>query len=189
MFISATILAAVAFAGVQEAQTSCPIMGEPASAKVAKVLYNGIEVGFCCGGCDGTFKNDPVKALKKSAENKLTVGVFLFDPISKNRIEPKKAAAHTDYAGIRFYFESAANKAAFEKDPKANWSLTTKESTTCPVMGGEIKSVAKASEYVDYKGTRYYTCCPGCVARFKADPEAYAAKAKVVEAKAVTIAK
>ena len=43
------------------------------------------------------------------------------------------------------------------------------EGNLCPVMGRPIN---KKYSYV-YKGTRYFFCCPACVASFKADPEKY----------------
>jgi YHS domain-containing protein len=46
------------------------------------------------------------------------------------------------------------------------------EQTTCPVMGGAINK----DIFTEYKGTKVYFCCPGCVDRFKADPEKYLAK-------------
>jgi YHS domain-containing protein len=177
----------VALMGQDVPPTACPIMGEPATAKVSRVVYNGVEVGFCCAGCDVTFKKDPAKALKKASGNKLTVGTFLFDPISKNRIEPKKGMSYSDYAGVRFYFESGANKAAFDKDPKSHWTWTERESVNCPVMSGNAVTAVKAAGYLDHKGVRYYICCEGCAKPLKADPAKFAAAAKVAVPKAVSV--
>jgi len=42
---------------------------------------------------------------------------------------------------------------------------------TCPVVGGKTDPAKKASaEFSDYKGTRYYFCCPGCKPKLDADP-------------------
>jgi YHS domain-containing protein len=50
-----------------------------------------------------------------------------------------------------------------------------KEVFTCPVVGGKTDPAKKASaEYSDYKGTRYYFCCPGCKPKFDAAPAKYA---------------
>jgi len=49
-----------------------------------------------------------------------------------------------------------------------------KAQTTCPVMGGTIDK----AQYADVDGVRVYVCCPGCVAKVKADPEKYIAKLK-----------
>ena len=47
-----------------------------------------------------------------------------------------------------------------------------KVQTTCPVMGGKINK----KFYADVKGKRVYVCCPGCVAKVKADPDKYIKK-------------
>ncbi len=39
----------------------------------------------------------------------------------------------------------------------------------CPVMGGEINKEV----FVDHKGNRVYFCCPGCIDKFKNDPDKY----------------
>lgn len=50
-----------------------------------------------------------------------------------------------------------------------------KEVFTCPVVGGKTDPAKKASaEYSDYKGMRYYFCCPGCKPKFDAAPAKYA---------------
>ena len=62
-----------------------------------------------------------------------------------------------------------------------------KAQTTCPVMGGKIDK----AQYADVDGVRVYVCCPGCVAKVKADPEKYIAKLKAegVELEKVPVAK
>lgn len=49
-----------------------------------------------------------------------------------------------------------------------------KPQTKCPVMGGTIDKAK--SLRMDYQGQRIYFCCPGCPAKFKADPEKYFAQ-------------
>jgi len=44
--------------------------------------------------------------------------------------------------------------------------------TTCPVMGGKIDE----NVYTEYDGQKVYFCCPGCIEKFKAEPEKYLAK-------------
>ena len=50
----------------------------------------------------------------------------------------------------------------------------------CAVMATDEIKVADATKsklFADYKGKRYYFCCPNCVGSFKKDPAKYAAKA------------
>jgi len=46
------------------------------------------------------------------------------------------------------------------------------EKVICPVMKNEVKDIEKAPKF-EYEGKTYYFCCPGCVDKFKADPEKY----------------
>lgn len=41
----------------------------------------------------------------------------------------------------------------------------------CPIMKDEIADVTKASGHYDYKGKRYYMCCPPCLERVEKDPK------------------
>jgi hypothetical protein len=45
---------------------------------------------------------------------------------------------------------------------------------TCPIMGGEVNK----DVYYDYQGCRIYACCPACLEKIKADPQAAVAKIK-----------
>jgi len=41
--------------------------------------------------------------------------------------------------------------------------------TTCPIMGKPINKTVST----DYQGKKVYFCCPGCIDKFKAEPEKY----------------
>ena len=44
---------------------------------------------------------------------------------------------------------------------------------TCPIMkGGAIDKKV----FTEYNGKKVYFCCPGCIDRFKAEPEKYIAQ-------------
>lgn len=49
------------------------------------------------------------------------------------------------------------------------------EETVCPIMGAPIdKKEAEEKGLVrDYKGKKYYFCCPGCPEQFDENPEKY----------------
>ncbi len=53
------------------AQKTCPVMGGQINMKVY-ADHNGKRVYFCCPGCNGTFKKDPEKFLKKLAAEGVT---------------------------------------------------------------------------------------------------------------------
>lgn len=158
----------IMLAPVQDAKpTMCPIMGGPAAKGGPVVEYAGSRYEFCCPGCDATFQKDPAGALKAEKIKGKTVGVFLFDPVSHHRIDAKKAKGSTEFNGQRYYFETAANKATFDKDMKKFAAVPAKEALVCPVSHETIASYDKAGLYADYNGVRYYICCADCEGTFK----------------------
>lgn len=49
---------------------------------------------------------------------------------------------------------------------------TIGDTSTCPVSG-ETFVVTAESPHVEHEGRTYYFCCPGCDARFQANPEQF----------------
>lgn len=43
----------------------------------------------------------------------------------------------------------------------------------------DVKAATAKKMYADYKGNRYFFCCPGCPAEFKKDPEKFAKNAHI----------
>jgi YHS domain-containing protein len=158
---------------------ACPIMGGPGNTKGAYSDYNGVRVYYCCAGCDTKFEADPKKVSVDAAKKGMVWGASLFDPVSGNRLQPDKAIKETaEFNGVRFYFESAEDKAKFDADPKKYGTLPEKESLFCPVEKEAIANYGKAFRYVDYSGVRYYFCCGGCPEKFAANPTAFVDNAK-----------
>ena len=116
--------------------------------------------------------------LGLAAKKGVTSGVFLFDPISHNRLAVSEAATTADFEGVRYPFASEAEKATFLKEPKKYTAVPKKEALFCPVAGEEVESYAKAAGYYDVDGVRYFTCCAGCNGKMMKEPEKYVAKAK-----------
>lgn len=168
-----TLIAFTAMALGQTPALKCPVMGSAVAPTSPVVEYNGSRFQFCCGGCDSNFAKDPEAFLKTQRSAKNTVGVFLFDPVSRARIEPDKAAATTDFDSIRYSFQSEANKMAFLANPKKFASTPPKEALYCPVGKEVVPTYSKASDYVDYDGVRWYMCCDGCGGPFERDPKKY----------------
>lgn len=42
----------------------------------------------------------------------------------------------------------------------------------CPVTNEKF-NITKDSTYMEYKGKKYFFCCPGCKHKFESDPEKY----------------
>lgn len=84
-----------------------------------------------------------------------------------------------DYEGKRVYFCCPGCPGKFNQDPEKYLEKLeaqgqtpeelTVPQTACPLLGGKIFKKL----FADYEGKRVYFCCPGCVGKFKADPEKY----------------
>ncbi|UZP66198.1 YHS domain-containing protein [Desulfovibrio mangrovi] len=55
-----------------EPQTKCPVMGYGINKKLY-ADHNGKRVYFCCPSCEGEFKKDPEKYIKKLEEQGVEV--------------------------------------------------------------------------------------------------------------------
>lgn len=156
-------------------QLVCPVMGEAANMSGPRIEYNGALFAFCCAGCDAAFSGDPAKILASPKLKGKNAGIYLFDPVSRKRLEAKEAKAFATYAGIVFPFESEANKATFDKNPKNFGTLPKKEVLVCPVSGETIESHHSAAAFQDVEGVRYYICCAGCLPAMEKDAKKHAA--------------
>src|SRR6266545_7712952 len=84
---------------------TCPVRGAAIDSITKETEfsdYKGVRYYFCCEGCKPQFDKDQAKYLKASKGK--TVGASLFDPITTKRIDPDKAASHSDYNGVRYFF-------------------------------------------------------------------------------------
>jgi len=68
--------------------------------------------------------------------------------------------------------------------PKSSQNKVYKEDlgkkTVCPITGEEF-TVTKDSKFSEYKGKRYYFCCPKCKPTFDKDPASYITKVVPVD--------
>ena len=65
--------------------------------------------------------------------------------------------------------------------PKKAPAKSAPAKTNCAVMPKDVINIADAEKmghFSDYKGKRYYFCCPGCKPQFDKDPAKYAKTAK-----------
>lgn len=172
-----TTLIAFALLAGGDSSFICPVMGNKADdGKV--IYYAGFKSKICCGGCDSAFTKSPVKYLTEGA-SKGVVAEFMFDPISHGAPKASADIQTSTYKGVRYLFESAANKAAFDKTPaKFAVAFPSKEVLVCPIAGEEIASPKAAAGFADVKGVRYYVCCPGCLGKLMKDPAGSVAKLK-----------
>lgn len=162
----------------------CPVNGEhEADMKRAFRDYNGVRYWTCCGDCEPAFDKEPAKYAAERAKGK-AAGVFLFDPVTGNRLVHDKAIKEfSDYNGVRFLFAKPENKTKFDADPKKFGTLPEKEALYCSPGKEAVESYAASSGFVDHKGIRYYMCCAGCEKPWANEPDKHAANsAKYVKA-------
>lgn len=168
-----TTIALSAVLLMQAQEMKCPVMGGPVAKESKIVEYAGASFSFCCPGCESNFAKTPAKFLETQAKAGNTVGTFLFDPVSRKRLEVGKAAATSDYKGIRYPFSTPENKSEFAANPQRFAALPAKEALYCPVGKEAVPSFSKSSDYVDHKGVRWFMCCDGCGGPFEKDPSKF----------------
>lgn len=170
------ILSATAVRAEGSGSYTCPVLHNFIEKVTKDTLfsdYMGVRYYYCCEACKPQFDKDQTKFLKDPKNRGKVNGVSLFDAVTSTRIEPEKAAAHSDYSGVRYFFAKVDDKSAFDKEPKKYTVAPKKEVLFCPVSNEIVASYEKASDYSDYKGTRYYFCCAGCKPAFDKDAEKY----------------
>lgn len=150
----------------------CPVQGEGVDTKGVSYEYAGAKFWMCCGGCPQAFSKTPEKFVAKMATDHKVAGLSIFDPVSHLKVDAKKAIKETsDYKGIRYQFNTADDKKAFDMEPAKYTAIPEKESLTCPGSKEKMASPSGAFAYEDYKGVRYYFCCGDCFKEFKTDAE------------------
>lgn len=152
----------------------CPVLGEAIPAGAPTVEYKGILLTFCCPGCDAKFLATPDKYLSQEVPEGKSIGEFLFDPVSHQRLIATDAKAESVYRGIVYRFSSEANQAEFAANPELYALSPDRESLFCPVMKKASATISASAGYADFEGVRYYFCCPGCDATFAQNPGKYA---------------
>jgi YHS domain-containing protein len=170
----------------------CPVMGSGVNASSPAIDYNGVRYFICCAGCDGPFIQNPKQYIGSEKNKGKVLGISLYDPVSKSRLDYTKAdAGFSDYNGVRYYFARAENKRTFDANPKQFGTAPAKEALYCPVMGHGIASYDKTGGYHDHEGVRYYVCCPNCLGKLAENPGAHVGKAAsaVNEPKALPVKK
>lgn len=184
-----TIIALSAVLLGQAQSLKCPVMGGAVASNTTFVEYQGAQFGFCCPGCEGNFAKAPDKFIETQRKAGNTIGSFFFDPVTRKRIEPNKAVSTKDHNGIRYYFASAESATAFAKSPSQFSAVPKNEALYCPVGKEAVSTYAKASDYVDFDGVRWYMCCEGCGDPFEKNPRKYLTAAALAYVKVPSVLK
>ncbi len=126
---------------------------------------------------------DTLAKLKKKEVTKAEVTeehLHKIEKVKEKHIEHKEKEEHIHHVE-KEEEKTYQQEIAYVKDiniPIANAISIEPDGTVmilCPVMKN-VSKVSDKSAYTDYKGKRYYYCCPGCKKLFEKDPESYLAQ-------------
>ena len=189
----------------------CALTGNPLGAKPVVVILsgmpkedlNGREVRFCCGGCKGTFINDPVASNKKLDEmiiaDQLTVYpsgtcIVMEDEMMREPTGPDARKDKNLVIGNRLYrFCCKSCVRRFKKSPEQfskvlDERIMKEQSTNYPlevcVISG--RSYGEKPFELVVANRLVKTCCGGCGQSVRNNPGAAIAKLQQSDAKKST---
>jgi len=139
----------------KKTQMICPVTGEKAS-KNYSYEFEGTTYNFCCTKCKAKFIKNPEKYLKdskKGHEGHMHDG------------EMKKMKGHEGH--------KHSSEMKMKTKIKGKASVMNVVNANCPISGKKVKD--DGGTYM-YEGKMYGFCCPGCIEKFKKDPEKYIKK-------------
>ncbi len=96
------------------------------------------------------------------------------DPVCGMTVKMTPGAPHWEYNGKVYYFCCRRCLDRFRQDPGKYLSRDKQAAARekDPVCGMDVEITPDALKY-EYKGTAYYFCNPGCLERFRKEPERY----------------
>lgn len=123
------------------------------------------------------------KSVEVTAEE---IGTKAYCPVTGDSFTVHKQTPVVQYKGERYYMCCPGCDTEFMKDPEkyvirmhGMMHHETHEDkdmlgadVVCPVSGDRFH-VSETTPVIEYKGKKYYFCCPGCELEFKKDPEKY----------------
>ena len=123
-------------------------------AKAVAIVHNNRRNHFCSEACKEKYLANP-------GEYELN-----YDVVGGKVLRQKEMMHTSNFEGTPLYFETAENKAAFEKNPDAYVYAS------CPVTGKTFLR-KDAGSRLEHGGKTLYFCCESCMAKFKGDPKKY----------------
>lgn len=170
MFITTLLAVAImAPARIEDKPLKCAVMGSNTKATSPALEYGGARFPMCCGGCPGAFAKEPGKYLAEAAKSGDSIGMFMFCPVSGEKLDLEKVKNTVDYKGIRYGFCCEDCVKVFNADKDKYTKMPKQESMVCAMSGEKIESISAAAGFMDHNGVRYYTCCGDCLEAMKKD--------------------
>jgi YHS domain-containing protein len=114
------------------------------------------------------------------------IGTRTFCPVTRDSFTVHEQTPVVQYKGERYYMCCPGCATEFMREPDkyikqmgtgAQHTVAVDQDmigaeVVCPVSGDRFL-VSETTPVVEYKGTKYYLCCPECELEFKKDPEKY----------------
>lgn len=178
---SATIKTAIEALAKLDAQTVCPLSGNPVN-ETSGYVYMGYNIRTCCDDCAAGVKKDPlsaIKALRAKGQNPVLAEGY---HVQKNCPMSGKAVVEGMYgikdnmlvslccAGCKSAVaEKTDSVKAKLQESKAAPVILTLDQTMCPISGHAISKEVSATAM----GKKVYMCCAACVDAFKEKPKEF----------------
>lgn len=183
------------------AQATCPIMEKPVDASMDSTVVQGQKVFVCCPPCTEKIESDPDAAIAKVAESykkfvaaerkskseQLHVKAQVICPVSGEALGVKGKPFKVKVGKSEHAYLCCKDCAGKKIDAK-HWKTVqdnlAKAQGVCPIMN---KPVDSSMEFTVVKGRKIFVCCPPCIEKIDAEPDAMVAKldAQISENKSI----
>lgn len=185
------------FLGKGDGIDTCPVTGEPITARNIKAEFFGRTVYFCCPGCMEKAKKSPELYLKPTAEAQasaleqeakkflgkgdgVTTCPVTGEPVNKDL--KGEVNGRTFLVCCEGCIDTVKKNPDLYLKPQSHGDHGHAEAgkflgkgdgvTTCPVTGEPINKEVKA----EINGRVVYACCEGCLDQVKKNPDLYLKK-------------
>lgn len=151
-------------------QKTCPVTGKPVKADVSTTV-DGQPVKFCCPSCIDKYKGKPNKYAPALYKQLYPQRIQVKCPVMGGEVDPDVFIEHN---GEKVSFCCKGCDGKFEKDPAkyaANFRKAYTDQVHCPVTGERIDPQYN----LETKSGTVYFSSEQCIAKYKADPDKYAA--------------
>lgn len=175
---------------IAAAQRTCPIMGKPVDASMKSTVVQGQQVFVCCPPCIDKIKSDVEGSLKKvNASYQEYVARLGRDrgdqlhqwaqgicPVTGRELGSMGAPVKVKVGDEEVAFlchQDCVGKAINAEYWQTIQNNLAAAQGVCPIMNQPVEASMKSTVV---EGRRIFVCCPPCIDKIHADPEAAIAK-------------
>lgn len=187
---------------IAAAQQTCPIMGKPVNAEMKYTVVGGQRVYVCCPPCIEKIQRDPATAINKVRVNydryltksanaqaeALHIAAQRICPVSGQKLgsmgKPIKVQVGEEHVYV--CCKGCLSKQIQAKHWQTIQSNLAQAQGVCPVMGKKVDASMKSTVV---NGRKIFVCCPPCIEKIKARPEAMVAQLNRLYQKSLTLSR